>query len=604
MGVADRIQRFHSSDTKSFFCMAKLREQPNLAGFDEPAEPPVNPQTLLTGTEPACGPPGPLDLTGKTVYVVDSHSLIYQVFHALPEMTGPSGQPVGAVHGFVRDMLDLIEVPQGRLFDLRVRPRREDVSQRNLRPVQSQSRRDAGRSAVADSGDPAISRRPGHPVAVASTASRPTTSWPRSPRQVEAAGGACLLVTSDKDCRQLITDRVQLFNIRKNEVFDAAALQEIWGIRPDQVVDFQAIVGDKTDNIPGIRGIGEKGAGSCWPSTARSKTFLPHADEVAGAKRGEAAQRPRDGALKSRELVRLKTDMPIDDRLDGGARRRIAICRKWPTCAASAAFGSLARRIEALAIKLGAAALRQPQADRGEARSQPRMRSDEVGRCSGRRLSPIRRTAASPEWKANYRTIATADDLDAARGDAEPAASGSCSIPKRPRSIRGGPRSSAIRSPGRRAKRVYIPVRAPAGEPQLDPLLVRDALRPVLENPAIEKIGQNLKYDMIVLRGRRASSCAAWRSTRWWPTICSSRASGATTWTTWPAATCATRRSRSISSSARGKKQKRMDEVPVAADHAVCRRRRRCAAAAGRDARAAAARRAAWTSCSPTWKCR
>ena len=53
---------------------------------------------------------GRSNLTGKTVYLVDSHSLIYQVFHALPEMSGPNGQPVAAVQGFVRDCLDLIEV--------------------------------------------------------------------------------------------------------------------------------------------------------------------------------------------------------------------------------------------------------------------------------------------------------------------------------------------------------------------------------------------------------------------------------------------------------------------------------------------------------------
>ena len=92
----------------------------------------------------------------------------------------------------------------------------------------------------------------------------------------------------------------------------------------------------------------------------------------------------------------------------------------------------------------------------------------------------------------------------------------------------------------------YIPVRAPAGEPQLDPTLVRDALKPVLENPAIEKIGQNLKYDMIVLRGIGIELRGIAFDTMVADYLLEP-ASGATTWTTWPAAIWATRRSRSTS---------------------------------------------------------
>src|SRR5262245_57276457 len=96
------------------------RKQPVLAGFEDDADsqaaPPGAPaKSPVTGSANSlaenCGSQQRgSDLTGKTVYVVDSHSLIYQVFHALPEMSGPSGQPVGAVQGFIRDVLDLIEV--------------------------------------------------------------------------------------------------------------------------------------------------------------------------------------------------------------------------------------------------------------------------------------------------------------------------------------------------------------------------------------------------------------------------------------------------------------------------------------------------------------
>lgn len=77
-------------------------------------------------------------------------------------------------------------------------------------------------------------------------------------RKCDQAGVRCLLVTGDKDCRQLISDQVSIYNIRKDEEFAASELLADWGIRPEQVVDFQALVGDKVDNVPGVPLIGPK----------------------------------------------------------------------------------------------------------------------------------------------------------------------------------------------------------------------------------------------------------------------------------------------------------------------------------------------------------
>src|SRR5262245_29923751 len=96
--------------------MAKRMNQPVLAGFErsrdlqQPTAELIRDQSSTTGSSLSAAANSPdAFLSGQTVYVVDAHSLIYQVFHALPEMSGPSGQPVGAVQGFIRDVLDLIE---------------------------------------------------------------------------------------------------------------------------------------------------------------------------------------------------------------------------------------------------------------------------------------------------------------------------------------------------------------------------------------------------------------------------------------------------------------------------------------------------------------
>ena len=80
-----------------------------------------------------------------------------------------------------------------------------------------------------------------------------TLAW-----QTSQLGGQCYLVTGDKDCRQLISEQVKIYNVRKNEVYDAESLKADWGIRPEQVVDFQALVGDSVDNIKGVPLVGPK----------------------------------------------------------------------------------------------------------------------------------------------------------------------------------------------------------------------------------------------------------------------------------------------------------------------------------------------------------
>src|SRR5439155_24814338 len=122
-----------------------------------------------------------------------------------------------------------------------------------------------------------------------------------------AAAGAergleVFICSIDKDCRQLLSDRVQVFNLRKREVYDAAALAADWGVKPEQVVDFQTLVGDSVDNVPGAQGIGPKTACQLLQAYGTLDNLMAHLDEVKGKKqetlRAFAAQLP-----VSRQLV-------------------------------------------------------------------------------------------------------------------------------------------------------------------------------------------------------------------------------------------------------------------------------------------------------------
>ena len=128
-------------------------------------------------------------------------------------------------------------------------------------------------------------------------------------RCTEEEGGRCFIVTNDKDCRQLISDRVQLYNIRKDQFFDADALLQEWGVRPDQVVDFQSLVGDAVDNVPGVPLIGPKLARELLGKYETLEGVLDHAGDVSGKKtQRESGQlpsaglpQPRSGAARHRD---------------------------------------------------------------------------------------------------------------------------------------------------------------------------------------------------------------------------------------------------------------------------------------------------------------
>lgn len=440
--------------------MAKSKSQQSLFFGDEtpPKEAPTSAETPApTATE---RPSGLAGLAGANVWIVDSHSLIFQVFHALPPMTSPNGQPVSAVFGFARDIAFLLREktpdylicafdPPGGTFrhDLydNYKETREEMPV-DLRPQIGLIRR------MLEAMNVAILEVPNYEaddvLATVSTI-------------VEANGGECTVVTSDKDCRQLISDRVRMYNVRKNSIYDAESLLGDWGIRPDQVVDFQSLVGDSVDNVPGVPLIGPKIAKELLLKYETLDGVLDNAGEVSGAKRRENLMNGRAMAELSRELVRLVRDVPVE--IDWDA------CRVQPIDQ---------EQVQDLCREYGFRTLAKELAD----------------------LQVDAAPAEKPVWEANYQLIDTVEKLDALVAE----------LSKRKRisfdteTTSTNPRWAdlvGISFAWEVGEGAYVPVRGPEGEPQLDEAVVLEKLRPILEDPAIEKIGQNLKYDLVVLRG-------------------------------------------------------------------------------------------------------
>ncbi|MFO0913784.1 MAG: DNA polymerase I [Pirellulales bacterium] len=423
---------------------------------------------------------------GKTVYVIDAHSLIFQVFHALPEMTSPKGEPVGAVFGFARDVLYLIEQKRPDYlicaFDLpgptfrhelydQYKVHREEMPE-SLRPQIPAIQRMLEALRV-----PLVSY-PGHEAddCLATLA-----------EQISQAGGRCVLVTGDKDCRQLINDRVSIYNIRKNELLDAAGVEADWGIRPDQVVDYQALVGDSVDNVPGVPLIGPKMASQLLQQYGSLQGIYDHLHELKAGKRRDNLQQFAVQAWLSRDLAYLRRDLPLSTAWlnsrpgDFDRQRSAELFREW-------GFRSLTDKMAV-----------------GNGGGRPSRRANAGGTDSGGTDASgtdaggtDAATTSEPVQRGAYELIADWDRFESFCQ--ELSAQPKFAIDTETTDVRARwARLVGLSFAWESGVGYYVPVLGPAGQPVLEVDRVLARLRPILTDPQRGKIGQNLKYDWIVL---------------------------------------------------------------------------------------------------------
>ena len=399
-------------------------------------------------------------------------------------------------------------------------------------------------------------------------------------RQAEAKGARVSIVSADKDLMQLVTDQICMLDTVKDRKICAPEVFEKFGVTPDKVIDVQALCGDSVDNVPGVPGIGVKTAAQLITGIWRPR------NAARPRRRDQAAQAPRDPCIDhaeeariSKVLVTLKDDVPRRD-----AARRPRRLRSRPRPAAR-----LPRRDGI------------PHAHQARHRNAGRRRRDPlrlhvIGRRTGagKRAAAAKAAAAARRAGSQWRDRPKSSNpvppenvpfnLDAYETVTEPLASLSGSRTRvaqgyhrrrhRDRRPQPGQRhsSSASRWRWRPDKACYIPLGHGAGKTDL---LVRrqarsrsrsptaiEMLKPLLEDPSVLKIGQNIKYDISVFcasqhprRADRRHHAALLRARAPAPTI--------TAWTSCPSFTSATSRSRSRTLIGSGKSQLTFDQVPL-----------------------------------------
>jgi DNA polymerase-1 len=262
----------------------------------------------------------------ETLYAIDVFSLVFQVFHAIPPMTGANGQPTNAVFGFTRDLLNILKQKQPDFLvcalDSPGPGKREEEyaeykANRDEMPDELKPQIPVIIEVIEAFGIPAIGLSGWEADDILATLAH----------RAEEQSVAARIVTSDKDARQLISPLVRLYNVRKDVEFDETDLLDTWGIRPDQVVDFQALVGDKVDNVPGVPLVGPKKASALLNDFGTLEDVLARADEAPGKKLSENLKTYADQARISRFLVELKRDLEFDFEWDAARPGRFDIDR-------------------------------------------------------------------------------------------------------------------------------------------------------------------------------------------------------------------------------------------------------------------------------------
>jgi DNA polymerase I len=395
-----------------------------------------------------------------TLYLVDTFSLVFQVYYAIRQpMTGTRGQPTNAVFGLTGDIQHLLKDkrPSHLIFAMESTEDQERVNiyedykaHREEMPDDLRPQVEMILDVIRGFNIPIINHPGWEADDVIATLAK----------QAEADGFEVVIVSNDKDLRQLLSPRIRIYNIRKKQMQDAEFLLGEWGIRPDQVIDFQALVGDSVDNVPGVPLVGPKKASALLERFGTLEEVLLHADEAPGKKLSENLRTYAEQARISRDLVTLRTDLPLDYDWD---QARVSTPDHQRLLELFEDFGF-------------------------------RRYADEQ-----RSLASEAKMKGAGEHERRWEVVRTADQfetfLNALRNrhrfcvDLE-----TTSVNPMEADIVGWAFCWEADAG------YYIPVAGPAGETFLDCGTVLAALQPIFEDPDRGIVNQNVKYDMVVLK--------------------------------------------------------------------------------------------------------
>lgn len=404
----------------------------------------------------------------KDLVLVDGSSYLFRAFHALPPLVNSRGQPTGAVKGVINMIRALLKAHSDSnvaiVFDAKGKTFRSEIytEYKAHRPPMP----DELRGQIAPIHD--IVKAMGLPLLVIDGVEADDVIGTLA-RQAEQQGLKTLVSTGDKDLAQLVTDKITLVNTMTNELLDIPGVEKKFGIGPELIVDYLALMGDKADNIPGVPGVGPKTAVKWLLEYGSMEGIIENADAI-GGKIGERLRENLDLLRLSHELATIKDDVELEIQIKDLVKADDAQQALYDLFT-ELEFKSWIKELEEQGIE-GPSAAALAASDQG---------------------SPNEETAQAvlkPE-NIDYNTITGEAEFDALIEQIENSKRFGISL-----EAEAGHYMEAhiigvgiSLEPGQAS---YIPL-LHEGAKQLSPEMVFERLRPILENGEITKVGHDLK---------------------------------------------------------------------------------------------------------------
>ena len=409
-------------------------------------------------------------------YLIDGSGYIFRAYYALPPLSRKSdGLPTGAVSGFCSMLFKLLEDSRSDdtiykpthfavIFDSARKNFRNEIykeykANRSEAPEDLVPQFDYIRKSVKAFNLPSVELLNYEADDLIAT----------YVKQIIKAGAKVTVISSDKDLMQLVSDKVRLYDPMKSKVLGQKEVIEKFGVKPNQVVDVQSLAGDSSDNVPGVPGIGIKTASELINKYKTLEILLKKAHEIPQNKRRETLLANKDKAILSKKLVTLKDDVPVKDELSSFILKNVEKDKLY----------NFLRDMEFNRL------LSQAISFYGEAKIK-NIDSD---------TSKIKSIKINTK---NYESIINEEDLDKwikilneqslIAVDTETSSLNPVEADLVGVSFSYGPN-----------KACYIPL-AHKNVKGLKKELVLKKIKPILEDPSIKKVGQNIKFDFIILK--------------------------------------------------------------------------------------------------------
>ena len=409
-------------------------------------------------------------------YLIDGSGYIFRAYYALPPLSRKSdGLPTGAVSGFCSMLFKLLEDSRSDdsihrpthfavIFDSARKNFRNDIyseykANRSEAPEDLAPQFEYIRKSVKAFNLPSIELSNYEADDLIATYTK----------QIIKVGAKATVISSDKDLMQLVSDKVRLYDPMKSKVLGEKEVVEKFGVKPDQVIDVQSLAGDSSDNIPGVPGIGIKTASELINKYKTLDVLLKKADEIPQNKRRETLLANKDKALLSRQLVTLKDDVPVKDKLSSLLLKEVQKEKLY----------DFLRKMEFNKLLSRAIGF---YGETGKKKSELNTTKTQSSKINTKAYESIINEKSLDKWLKilNEQSVIAVDTETSSLNPLEANLIG----------------VSFSYAPN---KACYIPL-AHKNIKSLKKKLVLEKIKPILEDPSIKKVGQNIKFDFIVLK--------------------------------------------------------------------------------------------------------